>query len=249
MGIPTSRCGEYRTVILPHTLKNERWYCDNFRECPRCMERRAKKEIALVERHLNQHLELNAYLCFLPLVDARNFVRKLRRREQFYRRYPIHENVIVILHFCDEFKDDSLGVDRWDVEHSIEWSVLLRTPEGMAIGGSRSKEKKVRQKGVRAKVSIIHTNAPVTTMEKLYRDAKALANLTPVMTIQQQLDAITEIFLKILKAEGIEVISSVKVFRIIQYQEKDHLEVKDAIKKEEKTPEVLGLQELRPESI
>lgn len=124
------RCGTLMRGVDPATGEPSyyRYKCGMPSLCIRCQHERMKEEKARVSRATEDG---HVYMSVVSEGEARSLVRKLRDTAgaTSYRRYPMNDGMVAILHLAE-----GVGGERTSVD-DVDWNALTQTPQGKNISG------------------------------------------------------------------------------------------------------------------
>jgi hypothetical protein len=129
-------CGRYAWWFDPHTGSKSGYvrYCDNFRECAVCLERRAKREYEWMKLKVYQEEVQMVKIVVQTKEEATKMTRGIDKSQ--YVRYPQQDGT-EILFFDKVAGKNGQEVDpHWMREHSDKWQDWVLTPEGRNKSGT-----------------------------------------------------------------------------------------------------------------
>lgn len=130
-------CGKYAWWFDPHTGQKSGYirYCENFRECPVCLERRAKQEYEWMKLKIYQE-EIQIMVKRVPNKKEGNKLTRGISKDQ-YLRYPQNDGTEIL------FFDALTGIDggepvdeNWIRDNAHNWEDWVLTPEGRNKSGT-----------------------------------------------------------------------------------------------------------------
>ena len=129
-------CGKWSYWYDAHTGKRQGYifFCDLFRDCERCLNRRAEQEKKWI---LDAHLEKDLVAVIVTPEEAKRIVRNTGAKKKNYVRYPYEDNgtIVEMIVIQKEFYDAGFEVDmRWILEQ--DWKNVVATPEGRNKSGT-----------------------------------------------------------------------------------------------------------------
>jgi len=125
-------CGNWAYWFDPHagSMKTYKFRCDLFRECPKCLEQRAKAEFKQWRKVMYEpvaHFTMDSG-------ETDSWLRKAGAKKSDYVRYPQKDGTDVLLVQRDLIPDASLVGPEW--YHQQDWTKIMDTPEGRNRSGT-----------------------------------------------------------------------------------------------------------------
>lgn len=129
-------CGKYAWHFDPHTGHKNGYirFCDNFRECQTCLERRAKKEYEWMKKKVYEGKIKMVCRIVSSREEANRLVRGVNKDQ--YVRYP-QEDGTEIIFFDKEANVNGNPINPgWMRGNKDKWSKWVLTPEGRNKSGT-----------------------------------------------------------------------------------------------------------------
>lgn len=178
------------------------FYCNNYRECLKCRDRRAREIRNDMERAVN-----SGELFYAVVNDeiSKEFVSEMNKDE--YRRFPLESGEVALFssaEFVGSQRLDELSVT------SLPWEEIAVTPNGSRMSGSLGKYQASSQDDtVSVKTYHVLTNAP-TSIEieasKIARQAVEDLNEQTQEDIQTTVEILKNTFEKAIHSMGYQVL-------------------------------------------
>jgi hypothetical protein len=127
-------CGKFAWWFDPHTGEKQGYYryCEVYRECQTCLERRAQKEKELM---MNIVTSCNVMITRVEdKSEGNKFVRNTKASKSQYVRYPLEDGSEIIFFDGDELPADGAKINlEWVLEEN--WEEIVCQPEGRNRSG------------------------------------------------------------------------------------------------------------------
>jgi len=134
-----ANCGKQAYFFNPLTGKQQGYvfYCDLFRECPRCLDRRAKKTYKRVVDLIIKKDKIHTAM--VDHEEARNLLRRLGANKNQFSRFPMDDGNDLLLLDLSELSVDRENVAfvKIDIDWIMaqDWRFIMNTPDGTRKSG------------------------------------------------------------------------------------------------------------------
>ena len=204
------------------------FYCNNYRECPKCRDRRANEMREDIERAL--YSDSVFYIVTTEEISS-EITQDLPKSD--YKRFPMGDGKVAL--FSSDPFPGGEKLDKLSVAY-LPWTEIVTTPSGSRISGSLGKYEKENDERIPVKTYHILTNAPTQIETEAAKQAvSAVENRKEKSKeeVQQTIEIMKSVFERVIANLGYVVLlsnTSTQYVNLVRIKEINEIRKKAKIK-------------------